>query len=165
MTAQAGVLRGVVLPELKAFFLPHWASHVAILSLLVWIVYLGHESYTLQEMLPTQYRDYNVIEALNKSGDPASVQIVDVRPLEVYEQGHIPGAINLPLEVLEIRYGGLNKYKEVIVVTADGDLAPATALVRIGFFKKVANLTGGMAAWVAAGQPLEQGPPPRLRTC
>lgn len=42
------------------------------------------------------------------------VTVIDVRPPEEYAQGHIPGAVNIPLDRLEDRIGELAPEREVV---------------------------------------------------
>ncbi|MBF0170296.1 MAG: metalloregulator ArsR/SmtB family transcription factor [Nitrospinae bacterium] len=42
------------------------------------------------------------------------VTVIDVRPAEEYEAGHIPGAIHVPLGELEERFRSIPKEKEVV---------------------------------------------------
>ena len=85
------------------------------------------------------------------------VQIVDVREPEEWETGHIPGALHLPLGDLPRRVGALDPERPVVTVCHLGarSLVAATALSEAGFHD-ARSLAGGMDAWQAAGQPIEQ---------
>lgn len=82
---------------------------------------------------------------LNEASPP---RVLDVRPTHEFEIAHIPGALNIPLEVLSRRT--LPPLGEVIVV-ADGqgavDPAAAAALLRQRDGIQVDILEGGFAAW------------------
>ncbi|MEW5721616.1 MAG: metalloregulator ArsR/SmtB family transcription factor [Thermodesulfobacteriota bacterium] len=43
-----------------------------------------------------------------------SVTVIDVRPVEEYQAGHIPGAISVPLKELELRLAELPKDEEIV---------------------------------------------------
>ena len=43
-----------------------------------------------------------------------SVTVIDVRPVEEYQAGHIPGAISVPLKELESRLAEFSKDKEIV---------------------------------------------------
>ena len=84
------------------------------------------------------------------------VTIVDVRPPEEFAAGHVPGAINIPIEDLEKRIGELPKRKEVVAycrgpycVFSD----EAVALLRANGFQ-AKRLEQGLPDWRAAGLPV-----------
>lgn len=54
-------------------------------------------------------------EAREKLEIGANVVIVDVRSKEYFDQGHIKGALSLPLSEMEARYGELSSDKEIII--------------------------------------------------
>ena len=81
---------------------------------------------------------------------------------QYYEDGHIPGAINIPhTEVQELAPSLLpDKDAPIVVYCASGpcqnsDLA-ARQLERLGY-TNVRDYHEGKAEWVAAGHPLESG--------
>ena len=85
--------------------------------------------------------------------------IVDLRSMEDFAKGHILGAKNIPLADLERRAGELDKQKAkpVIVHCADGQRSGGgVAALRAKGFASVHNLTGGYAAWLQAGLPVEK---------
>ena len=53
-------------------------------------------------------------DALLKRVREGAVTVLDVRPPEEYQAGHIPGAISIPLIELELRLSGLPRDKEVV---------------------------------------------------
>lgn len=82
-----------------------------------------------------------------KSG--TRLQIVDVRSPGEYNVGHIPGAINIPLEQVEARHADLQS--DVVLVCKSGTRA-TMACARIP--SDLANsviLEGGTEAWKQAG--------------
>lgn len=80
-----------------------------------------------------------------EAGEP--LNIIDVREVEEFQGGHIPGAVNIPLGLIPIRMNELSKDKPYIMVClAGGRSAQATEfLERNGF--DVTNMAGGMKAW------------------
>lgn len=110
---------------------------------------------------PVLLRDLPAAQPLS-AGDVAARQkagalVLDARPAAQFAQGHIPGAVTLPLgPSFAIWAGWLTPYdREVILVLeADEQLAEAqTELRRIGIDRLAGYLAGGMAAWQQTGFP------------
>jgi rhodanese-related sulfurtransferase len=84
----------------------------------------------------------------------SNVLVVDVRLPEEYVQGHLKGAINIPLSDLPLRIGALEHNRPILVYCQTGirGAQASTILVKAGF-TKVFNLEGGITAWIDAGYP------------
>ena len=85
--------------------------------------------------------------------------VLDVRTAEdfVGEQGHIDGALNVPLEALEDRISSLGEDLTrpiALVCRTDRRSAKAAALLARRGFSQVHVVQGGMTAWNAAGWPV-----------
>lgn len=82
------------------------------------------------------------------------LQVVDVRTPTEFAEGHIPGALNLPLEELETRLADLTSRDPIVLVCYSGaraeiaceNLKPHRSDVRI--------VDGGTEAWIRAGLPV-----------
>ncbi|WP_102027655.1 sulfurtransferase TusA family protein [Salirhabdus sp. Marseille-P4669] len=76
------------------------------------------------------------------------VSILDVREPAEYAFGHIPGAVNIPLNELEERFEELNKDKGLYVICRTGSRSDFAAqkLANNGF-KNVKNVVPGMSSW------------------
>ncbi|WP_409252652.1 rhodanese-like domain-containing protein [Bacillus sp. SCS-153A] len=85
------------------------------------------------------------VETLLEEGK--SLNLIDVREVEEVETGKIPGAVNIPLGLVEFRMNELDKSKEYIMVCRSGGRSGQASqfLESQGF--KVINMTGGMLAW------------------
>jgi phage shock protein E len=83
--------------------------------------------------------------------------ILDVRTAREYDDGHVPGAVNIPFNQIRQRLGELpvDRAAPLIVYCGHGPRAwiAARALRRAGF--TVDYLKGHMAAWRRAGLPEE----------
>lgn len=93
---------------------------------------------------------------LVKHGD---VAVFDVRPREEFDQGHIPGAVSVPLDELTARLRTLPKRTEVVAYCRGPYcvLAPqAVELLRSGGFR-ARRLEDGMPEWRLAGLPVAVG--------
>lgn len=85
------------------------------------------------------------------------ITVLDVRPPEEYESGHLPGAVNLPLEDIESRLGEIPKDQEIVAYCRGAHCVLAfeavATLRKMGF--KVRRLEEGYPEWKAAGLPVE----------
>jgi glyoxylase-like metal-dependent hydrolase (beta-lactamase superfamily II)/rhodanese-related sulfurtransferase len=91
-------------------------------------------------------------------GNSRDVVVVDLREKDAFDQGHIPGARNIPRGQLELRVNTEFPDPTVRIVTSCefgkiSTLAAAT-LRELGFLRAAA-LDGGIKAWREAGLPLE----------
>ena len=88
-------------------------------------------------------------------------RIVDVRPREAFEQGHIPGAVSATTADLAAGLpAGTTEHTEFIVVGAepeDSAMRAASLALRRHGAHRVVELTTGMTDWQRAGYPVEEG--------
>lgn len=85
------------------------------------------------------------------------VTVLDVRPPEEFAAGHLPGAINMPVEDIARRLKRLPKSREVIAYCRGPYClmsVDAVALLRKKGFK-ARRLEDGFPEWKAAGLPVE----------
>jgi rhodanese-related sulfurtransferase/DNA-binding transcriptional ArsR family regulator len=86
------------------------------------------------------------------------VTVLDVRPAEEYAAGHVPGAINVPVERLEKYLSKLPKRKEVVAYCRGPyclmSFEAVEKLRKRGF--KAKRLENGYPEWRAAGLPVER---------
>lgn len=82
--------------------------------------------------------------------------LVDVRTAGEFHGGHLPNALNIPLDQLARCLGEIPTGKPVIVVCATGSRSKSGSdiLVR-GGYTEVYNLKGGTMAWMMQGGKLE----------
>lgn len=74
--------------------------------------------------------------------------IVDLREPNLYQEGHIQGAILIPFADFEEKYSQLDKNKRIILVCHTGPMGEAAGQFLLAHgYKQVYNLDGGMAAW------------------
>jgi len=80
-------------------------------------------------------------------------QIVDVRSAREYAEGHLPGALHLPLEEVEARIDDVQPHDEVVVVCWSGKRAGMACEQLHPHRGNVTVLSGGTEAWMQAGLP------------
>jgi hydroxyacylglutathione hydrolase len=97
-------------------------------------------------------------EELSRQLQAKSVSLVDVRSASEYQQAHLSGAVHIPLGYLADRVAELPADRPIVVQCQSGSRSSiaASLLERLGR-REVANLTGGLAAWQAAGLPIVSG--------
>lgn len=85
------------------------------------------------------------------------VTVLDVRPEDEFEAGHLPGALNIPVAELERRLGELPPEQEVIAYCRGPycvfSVEAVSALRSRGF--QARRLADGYPEWKAAGLPVE----------
>ncbi len=94
--------------------------------------------------------------ALRRKLRSGSVTLLDVRPLEEFEAGHIPGAVSIPLPELARQLAALPKGREVIAYCRGPYCVlaiEAVSLLRRKGFKAV-RLEEGVLDWAALGHRL-----------
>ncbi|MCZ0754935.1 rhodanese-like domain-containing protein [Anoxybacillus sp. J5B_2022] len=85
------------------------------------------------------------VEQLLQNGN--SLNIIDVREVEEVAAGKIPGAVNIPLGLLEFRMNELEKDQEYIIVCRSGARSARATQFLESYGYNVTNMTGGMLAW------------------
>lgn len=86
------------------------------------------------------------------------VTVLDVRPPEEYAAGHVPGAINIPIQELEKRLKELPKRREIVAYCRGPYCLMSYDAVSLLRKKgiKARRLEAGLPEWRLAGFPLEQ---------
>jgi rhodanese-related sulfurtransferase len=108
----------------------------------------GHD-----DLEPVTFKE---LRRLMREGD---ITVVDVRPAEEYQAGHIPGALSVPVPELKRRLREIPKDREVIAYCRGRycvySLDAVTLLRSQGYRARRAE--EGLPDWRAAGLPLERG--------
>jgi rhodanese-related sulfurtransferase len=87
------------------------------------------------------------------------VTVLDVRPPEEFVAGHVPGAVNIPVQELEKRFRELPKRKEIIAYCRGPFCLMSYEAVQLLRKRgmKARRLKDGMPEWRIAGLPVEAG--------
>lgn len=87
------------------------------------------------------------------------VTVLDVRPADEFAMGHLPGAVNIPLDEIERRLAELDPDQEIVAYCRGAycvlSFEAVAALRARGF--KVRRLEDGYPEWHAAGLAVETG--------
>lgn len=103
---------------------------------------------------PANYQNLDVKQYRELYADTAHV-LVDVRTQSEFAGGHLPNAINIPLDQLQSRVNELPSDKPVVVVCATGNRSrTGSSIVARSGRGPVYNLQGGTMAWMMHGHPL-----------
>ena len=99
-------------------------------------------------------------EALLRRVEQGEVTLLDVRPPEEYEAGHIPGAVSVPLKKLERLLQRLPRNQEIIAYCRGPYCLLAVEAVETlrahGY--RAMRLDDSLSDWRARGLPVETGP-------
>lgn len=98
----------------------------------------------------------NELKSRLEWGEPAFT-IIDVRDRKTYNDGHIMGAMPMPMEELVDRVGStIAKSRDIYIYgESDEQTSQAAQQLRSAGFEHVSELKGGLPAWKAVGGPTE----------
>ncbi len=89
-----------------------------------------------------------------QAADHTECALLDVRDAAEVAEGRIAGSTHIPLGQLAARTFELDRGRPVITVCRSGGRSSQAAEFLAAQGYDVANLTGGMTAWVADGRPV-----------
>jgi len=101
------------------------------------------------------YGDVTVQEARRLIEDKPDLVLLDVRTASEYEEGHIEGAVNIPVQELSVRFDELSPEDELLVYCRTGNRSAQAVdiLLDLGF-TKIYHMDAGITGWVEAGYPV-----------
>ena len=95
------------------------------------------------------------VEEVKAALENGNAQVVDIRPSFDFAGGRIPGSINMPNRSLATRTEQLDTSRRVLFVSEDGTQGEGAARTALSMgLTNVANIAGGLEAWLAAGYPV-----------
>ncbi|MEV6205189.1 metalloregulator ArsR/SmtB family transcription factor [Streptomyces sp. NPDC051771] len=102
--------------------------------------------------------DREELRARIATGD---VVVLDVRPVEEYRAGHIPGALSIPVDELDERIGELSEDLEIVVYCRGEYCVLAYDAVRLltGLGRRAIRLNDGMLEWRLSELPVDAADP------
>jgi phage shock protein E len=102
-----------------------------------------------------------VDELRNRLYDESPLMIIDVRTPEAFENGHLPGAFNIPGAKISSIYHEIPNHRALITycnMHNPGDSSSeqvAETLREAGYHAKA--MKGGFPEWLSAGHPIDKG--------
>lgn len=75
------------------------------------------------------------------------INVIDVRPQKLYKEGHVPGAVQIPLSKLEDNLDKLNKYKHYYIICHDGQGSKKATELLTDLGYKATNVEKGVPAY------------------
>lgn len=102
-----------------------------------------------------EYSDVTVEQAKQLIEERPKLVILDVRTVSEYEDGHIEGAILIPVQEIEDRLDELSKKDEILVYCRTGNRSStAIDIMQADGFTKIYHMNRGITAWIDAGYPV-----------
>ena len=116
----------------------------------------------LDRLVQSYFNDRDELEPISREAllnqvQAGTVLVLDVRPVEEYQAGHLPEALSIPLEELEKRLADLPADKEIVAYCRGPYCVFAyQAVERLrAQGGKARRLVDGFPEWKAAGFPVE----------
>lgn len=108
-------------------------------------------------------KDKTLISPAELASEHGTYRILDVRQAKDFTQGHVPGAISLPLSDLSesrLKGHGLAVDNRVVLYgISESSAKKAKMLLDILGYSQIRILSGGFTHWVEDGQDIEKGEP------
>jgi len=98
-------------------------------------------------------------QLVNRMSGEQAPPLIDIRTPAEYRSGHIPGAINIPLQDFQRRFAELDAFRdrEVVLYCETGARASyGGRWLEAQGFEELRVLDGHMGAWRGAGLPTER---------
>jgi rhodanese-related sulfurtransferase len=106
--------------------------------------------------LPNTFNAVRVPELAEELASADAPLVVDVRTVDEFAEGHIEGAVNIPLNELTANLNLLPNLDQNIVVVCGSGHRSALAMTALNLlgYTQVRSLMSGMGSWTAAEQPV-----------
>ena len=89
----------------------------------------------------------------DQAGD---IHVIDVREINEFTRGTMPGAKAIPMATIPVRMNELQQDKELVIVCHSGARSAQVCMfLQQQGFDKVFNLRGGLMSWARLGLPIE----------
>jgi rhodanese-related sulfurtransferase len=99
-------------------------------------------------------------ELLVRQGSAEPPLVVDVRSPDEFSAGHIPGAVSIPVPLLEKHLAEIKAQKEVVLYCNEGRFTKVAEQTLLkNKLSNLLHLEGGISAWKASGHEVAKGAP------
>jgi rhodanese-related sulfurtransferase len=103
------------------------------------------------------YGDVSVQEAKVLIDEKPSLVILDVRTVTEFNDGHIEGATNIPVDELADRLSEFNTSDEILVYCRTGNRsATAMSILEDAGYTRLFHIHEGISVWIQQGYPVVQ---------
>jgi len=156
---------GVVAPRRDGRFVYYRLADDAVLHLLAALRQLAERNLAeVEQVVRSYFHKRDELEPVSRErlmelSRSGAVTVLDVRPVDEFELGHVPGAVNIPLRELETRLSELDPAQEIIAYCRSHYCVlsyEAVATLRTRGFS-ARRLEEGLPEWRAAGLPIAVG--------
>ena len=154
---------GLVASRRNGKFIFYFLSDESVLTLLASLRHVAERNIAeVNKIVRGYFTDRDMMEPISrqellKRSHAGLVTILDVRPTDEFAQGHLPHALNIPLNDLSARLAELDPKQEIVAYCRSTycvlSFEAVAALRARGF--KARRLEEGFPEWKAAGLPLE----------
>lgn len=102
------------------------------------------------------FEDLRIEDYQQRFGEGTAHALIDVREVDEYLSGHLPGAVNLPLSSIQMRVDEIPKDQPVVLVCQTGGRSAMVAewLASLGY-SQLYNLADGTMGWRMRRLPLD----------
>tara|TARA_Y100000815_G_C13121836_1_gene417147 strand:+ start:248 stop:676 length:429 start_codon:yes stop_codon:yes gene_type:complete len=134
------------------FMIQQWMLSGLLLAVLIAIVI---NELRFKSLMTTALNNQQAIELINHQ----QAIVIDIREPDLFRQGHLLRAMNLPYQQWQNKKSKLNKFKQkpLIIVCAQGLLSPKVVKeLNEDGFESVYRLSGGITSWQQEQYPLSK---------
>ena len=104
-----------------------------------------------------EYGDVSIQEAIELMEQIPDLVILDVRTVSEFEDGHIEGAINIPIDEFPTRLDELSKDDELLVYCRTGNRSSSAVTILLDSgYTKIYHMHEGISVWIQQGHPVVQ---------
>ena len=155
---------GLVASRRNGKFILYFLSDETVLTLIAALRQVAERNIAeVAQVVRGYFADRDAMEPVSRQellerSQAGLVTILDVRPTDEFAQGHVPHALNIPLNDLNARLSELDPKQEIVAYCRSTycvlSFEAVAALRKRGF--KARRLEEGFPEWKAAGLPHEQ---------